>query len=51
MNETDPQDTSGTSDDPTAEIAETQAPVHIEERGLDKAIEKALIEEGERGRE
>jgi hypothetical protein len=51
MSDKNPHDTTGIPDDPTADIAETQAPVHIEERGLDEAIERALVEEEDHGRD
>lgn len=50
MNETDRQSSNvdpGPEADPSADVADTQAPAHLEERGLDRELESGL----ERGRD
>lgn len=45
MSETQPTESPGQSappEDPSADVADTQAPAHLEEKGLDRDSEHAL---------
>lgn len=46
-----PADPSVQESDPSVEVAETQAPAHLEERGLDVPLEDALDHSVDRGDE
>jgi hypothetical protein len=51
MSEKDSKNGQNVADDPTPAVADTQAPAHLEERGLDPAVEADLEEGRERGHE
>lgn len=42
-----PEFDSTPADDPSADVAETQAPAHLEERGVNQDLERKLDQAGE----